>query len=133
MPLVRISHKRRGHPDFGHRVGDAVYRTMVGTIDVPVHDNFQIITAHDEGLVYDPTYLGVERSDGIVIVQITLNEGRTVEAKQRFYRALAQRLEAELGVRPADVFVNLVEVKKEDWSFGEGIAQYAPAVDESKS
>lgn len=126
MPLVRISLKRRKIPNFGRLVGEVVYRTMTDVIGVPARDNFQVITEHDEnGLVYDPEYLGIHRSDGIVIIQITLNEGRTVETKQRFYQTLVERLALELAVRPADVFINLVEVKKENWSFGDGIAQYA--------
>jgi phenylpyruvate tautomerase PptA (4-oxalocrotonate tautomerase family) len=101
---------------------------MTEVIGVPANDNFQIITEHDEnGLVYDPGYLGIRRTDGIVMIQITLNEGRTAEAKQRFYRALVERLAGELGVSPGDVFISLVEVKKENWSFGNGIAQYAEA------
>ena len=126
MPLVRID-MRRGRPQgFGKRVGDVVYRTMVDTINVPRDDNFQIITEHDpDGLVYVPNYLGISRSDGIVIVQITLNEGRSVELKKAFYEALAERLHHELGLRREDLFVNLIEVKKENWSFGNGVAQYA--------
>ena len=128
MPLVRIALRRRKIPAFGRRIGEVVYRTMADVIGVPARDNFQVITEHDEnGLVYDPEYLGIHRSDGIVIIQITLNEGRTVETKQRFYRTLVERLQAELGVRPGDVFINLVEVRKENWSFGEGIAQYTAA------
>jgi phenylpyruvate tautomerase PptA (4-oxalocrotonate tautomerase family) len=126
MPLVRIS-LMKGKPErFGEKVGDAVYRTMMETINVPVKDNFQIITEHDnDGLIYDPNYLDIQRTDGIIFIQITLNEGRTVELKKTFYKALAKRLNKELGVRMEDVFISLVEVEKENWSFGNGIAQYA--------
>jgi phenylpyruvate tautomerase PptA (4-oxalocrotonate tautomerase family) len=128
MPLVRISLRRRKQPQFGRQIGDVVYRTMMDVLGVPARDNFQIITEHEEeGLVYDGEYLGIRRTDGIVIIQITLNEGRTVQLKQKFYAALAERLE-QLGVRRGDVFINLVEVKKENWSFGDGIAQYAESV-----
>jgi phenylpyruvate tautomerase PptA (4-oxalocrotonate tautomerase family) len=126
MPLVRISLKRRKQPSCGRKIGEVVYRTITEVIGVPANDNFQIISGHNDELVYDPGYLGIRRTDGIIIIQITLSEGRTVDAKQRFYRTLAQRLETELGVRPEDVFINLVEVKKENWSFGNGIAQYVP-------
>jgi 4-oxalocrotonate tautomerase len=126
MPLVRIA-LMKGKPEgFGKKVGAAVYRTMIETINVPPKDHFQIITEHDKnGLIYDPDYLDIPRTDGIVIIQITLNEGRTVELKKNFYKTLAARLREELGVRPEDVLVSLVEVKKENWSFGNGIAQYA--------
>jgi phenylpyruvate tautomerase PptA (4-oxalocrotonate tautomerase family) len=109
----------------GRKIGEVVYRAMVDTIQVPVNDNFQVITEHDsEGLIYDPDYLGVPRTDGFVAIQITLSEGRTVQAKQALFATIAHGLRRELGVRPEDVFINLVEVKKENWSFGNGVAQY---------
>jgi len=126
MPLVRIS-VLQGPEGFGRKVGQVVYRTMVDTIDVPKNDNFQVITEHSrETLVFDRTYMGIPRSDGFVSVQITLSEGRSLEKKRLFYGTLAERLQRELNVRPEDVFVNLVEVKKENWSFGNGLASYAP-------
>ncbi len=126
MPLVRISFSKGKPEGFGKKVAEVVYRSMVGTINVPPKDNFQFITEHDQdALVYDPEYLGITRTGGIVFVQITLNEGRSVELKKAFYKELAEGLHQELGVRLEDVFVNLVEVKKENWSFGNGVAQYA--------
>lgn len=126
MPLVRISFLKGKPEGFGKQVTEVVYRSMVETINVPPKDNFQLITEHDQDtLVYDPEYLGIPRTDGMVFIQITLNEGRSVELKKAFYKALAEGLHQELGVRLEDVFVNLVEVKKENWSFGNGIAQYA--------
>ena len=126
MPLVRIAFLKGKPTGFAKQVADVVYRTMIDTINVPLKDNFQLITPHDaDTFVYDPEYLDIRRTGGLVIIQITLNEGRSVELKRVFYRTLAQRLHQELGVRPEDVFVSLVEVKKENWSFGNGIAQYA--------
>jgi phenylpyruvate tautomerase PptA (4-oxalocrotonate tautomerase family) len=87
--------------------------------------NPQVITEHEKnGLIYDPDYLGIQRSDGILIIQITLTEGRTVDMKKSLYQRVAERLNAELGARIEDVFINFVEVKKENWSFGNGVAQY---------
>lgn len=126
MPLVRIDIRKDRPAGLGRRIGEVVYRTMADTINVPANDNFQVITEHEaDRLVYDPQYLGIARSDGIVFIQITLNEGRSVELKKRFYETLAARLHGELGMRREDVFVSLVEVKKENWSFGKGVAQYA--------
>jgi 4-oxalocrotonate tautomerase len=125
MPLVRISLMKGKPAGFGEKVGRVVYESMVETIGVPKNDHFQVITEHDKaGLVYDPDYLGIHRSDGILFIQITLSEGRSVEAKQALYERIGGRLNAELGVRPEDVFINLDEVKKENWSFGNGLAQY---------
>lgn len=126
MRLVRISLMNGKPAIFGKKVGEIVYRAMVETINVPAKDHFQVITQHDKNsLIYDPSYLDIPRTDGVIFIQITLNEGRTVELKKAFYRTVADRLQKELRVRMEDVFISLVEVKKENWSFGNGIAQYA--------
>ena len=126
MPLVRISVMQGAPAGILQKIGAVVYRTMVDTIQVPPGDNFQVLTEHHhDHLVYDPEYLGIARTDGVVVIQITLNEGRTTDMKKLFYRALAERLHRELGVRMEDVFISLVEVRKENWSFGNGVAQYA--------
>ncbi len=126
MPLVRVS-LRKGKPaEFRQKMSGIIYETMMETIYVPPKDNFQVITEHDaDGLIYDPDYLDIHRTDDVIMIQITLNEGRTVELKKAFYKRLAERLHNELGVRMEDVFIGLVEVKKENWSFGNGEAQYA--------
>jgi len=117
----------KGKPaGFAERAGTIVYEAMVDTIHVPHNDLFQVITEHEKaGLIYDPGYLGVQRGDGFVVIQITLTEGRSVELKKSLYKRIAERLNVELGIRIEDVFINLVEVKKENWSFGNGVAQYA--------
>jgi phenylpyruvate tautomerase PptA (4-oxalocrotonate tautomerase family) len=126
MPLVRIA-LRQGKPAAHRRaVGDAVHRAMVETIGVPPPDRFQVITEHGEdGLIYDPSYLGIARTDDVVLVQITLNAGRSVEKKKALFARIAELLAESPGLRREDVFVSLVEVVKENWSFGNGIAQYA--------
>jgi phenylpyruvate tautomerase PptA (4-oxalocrotonate tautomerase family) len=112
--------------EFRQMVGEVVYQAMVDTMKVPAKDNFQIITEHDShSLIYDSTYLDIQRTDGIIVIQITLNEGRTVELKKLLYLTIAEQLHKGLDIRREDVLINLVEVKKENWSFGNGIAQYA--------
>jgi 4-oxalocrotonate tautomerase family enzyme len=59
------------------------------------------------------------------MIQITMNTGRTTEMKKALYKRIAELLNEELGIRKEDVLVNLVEVAKENWSFGNGEAQYA--------
>ncbi|WP_053158680.1 tautomerase family protein [Pseudomonas sp. P1.8] len=126
MPLVRIDIKKHQDPTHAKRVGQLIYAAMRSTIGVPENDNFQILNEHDEQhFIFDPGYLGIPRSDGLIVIQITLSEGRTVEQKKLLYKTIAESLESELAVRLEDVFINLVEVKKENWSFGHGIAQYA--------
>ena len=128
MPLVRIS-LAKGKPEaYRRKVGDAVHRALVDAVGVPPLDRFQILTEHEPGdLVYDSNYLGIARSGDLVIVQITLSAGRTLEQKRALYRRIAANLAAAVGLRPQDAWINLVEVAKENWSFGNGVASYAPA------
>lgn len=126
MPLVRVSLREGASPEFRSAVGDAIHRAMVATIDVPADDRFQIFSAHrPDELVYDPGYLGIVRGDGFLVIQITLNAGRTIEKKRALYAAIAENLSKAPGIRREDVLVNLVEVTKDNWSFGNGEASYA--------
>src|SRR5258708_39517243 len=126
MPLVRIALRKGTKPEFRRAIGESIHRAMVETIKIPEKDRFQIITEHEpDGLIYDPSYLGISRSDGVILIQITLNAGRTVEVRKALFARIAALLRESPGVRPEDVFVSLVEVAKENWSFGNGIAQYA--------
>ena len=126
MPLVRIDLMRGKPVQFGRRISEIIYQTMADTIAVPPKDNFQVITEHDrDHLIYSIDYLGIRRTDGIVFIQITLGEGRSVDLKKAFYKKLVDRLNQELQIRKEDVFINLLEVKSENWSYGNGIAQYA--------
>ena len=125
MPFVRIELKRGKTADYRRALADGVYEAMREAIGIPENDRFIVVSEHDaDNLSYDRHYLGIERSDDVVFVQIALRRGRAVEAKQALYRAIAERLGRAPGVRPADVFVTLVENGAEDWSFGDGIAQY---------
>jgi 4-oxalocrotonate tautomerase len=126
MPLARIDLPAGKPADYQRAVADVVYEAMLTTLNAPKNDRFQVISEHArDTLIIDPTYLGIERSADALIIQLTLNEGRTVELKKAFYKAVADGLHERLGIRREDVFINLVEVKKENWSFGNGIAQYA--------
>ena len=126
MPLVRISLQEGKPAAYRRAIGDSVHRAMVETINVPALDRFQVITEHPpESLIYDPTYLGIERTEGVIFVQITLNAGRSTEQKRALYARMAELLAESAGVRPQDVLISLVEVARENWSFGNGEAQYA--------
>ena len=126
MPLVRIDLAAGKSPEYRRAIGEVIYDAMIETINVPKDDRFQIITEHPAGdLIVDPTYLGIQRTSDCIVIQLTMNAGRTVEKKQAFYRQVADGLHERLGLRREDVFINLVEVVKENWSFGNGEAQYA--------
>ena len=125
MPLVRIDLiKGRNEEDIA-AIGESVQRALVETMGVPERDRFQMITEHAPNrLIYDPSYLGVERSDDFVFVQVTLSRGRTTEQKQAFYARLAELLERNARMGPEDLAISIVESTREDWSFGTGVAQY---------
>ena len=127
MPLVRIDLNKSYSSDISKKIGDIVYSTMEQEINVPKDDKFQIITRHDSSEINIPdSYLGIKYTPGIIIIQITLNGGRSVELKKKLYKKIAEELHSKLHIRKEDVFIGLVEVDKENWSFGNGEAQYAP-------
>ena len=126
MPLVRISLLAGKTESHKRKIADAVHRALVETISIPAQDRFQIITEHAQSdLIYDPGYLNISRTGDLVVIQITMSAGRTLELRKSLFRRVAELLHQEAGVRKEDVLINLVEVAKENWSFGNGEAQYA--------
>ena len=125
MSLVRIDLvEGRSAPQVA-AISNALQRALVDCLDVPERDQFQVINEHSPGrLIYNSGYLGVERTEGIVIVQIFLSSGRSTAQKQAFYARAAELLAAEAATRPEDVTIVLTENTRADWSFGQGLAQY---------
>ena len=127
MPLVRIALAAGTPPEYRRALADGVHQALVETAGVPADDRFQLIEELPAGnLITDQAYLGFERSARQVVVQIFLNAGRTVEVKQRLYAAIAEKLGRSPGLRPDDLLVNLVDVARENWSFGGGRMSYPP-------
>ena len=125
MPLVRIDLMEGKPAEYRRAISDGVYQALVEAVNVPESDRFQVIAEHGAGgIVYDPNYLGIERTDDVVFVQITLNAGRSTEQKKALYARIVELLEGKPGVRREDVFINLTEVPRENWSFVNGEAQY---------
>ena len=125
MPLVRIDVLEGRSDEQLAAISNAIHRAMVECFDVPARDQFQIITEHRRGrLVYNPAYLDVPRTDGILIVQISFAAGRTPEQKAAFYARAAELLAEGAGLRHEDVMITLLENSRADWSFGNGIASY---------
>ncbi len=126
MPLVRIDLVRGKSAQYRKTLGEIVYAAMIDLINVPKDDKFQVITEHaPEDLNFAESYLGNRYSHDIIFIQVMLNAGRSVELKKAFYKRIVDDIQAQLNARPDDVVINLVEVAKENWSFGHGIAQYA--------
>jgi len=125
MPLTRVS-LRRGKPAaYRKAILEGLYQAMRETFEVPEGDRFMTITEHDEDdFAYGADYLGIRRSDDLVMIQLTVSNTRTVAQKQKLYRRIVERLGKSPGLRAEDVFINLVEVLPENWSFGNGEAQY---------
>jgi phenylpyruvate tautomerase PptA (4-oxalocrotonate tautomerase family) len=135
MPLVRISMVTGRTYEERQVIGSCVHEALVEAIGIPADDLFQVVTeygyeesATDEApklnMFWDPHYLGIERTSGILFVQVFLRSGRTVEQKQAFYQRTVELLAERAGVRPEDVMITLSENGPEDWSFGNGVAQY---------
>jgi 4-oxalocrotonate tautomerase len=128
MPLVRVDLSKDASQEVVRAVSDTVYEAMVNVAKVPKNDKFQVISRHSsDELVYPAEgYLGVSYSPGIVFIQVTWNSGRTIDVKKAFYKAIVDGIHAKAGVRKEDIVINLVDVAREDWSFGNGEMQYAP-------
>ena len=126
MPLIRIDVIEGQHSEADlAEVSAAVHRGIVEVFGVPERDQFQIITGHRTGrLVYNKSYLGIERTDGIVMVQVFFSTGRTDEQKKAFYALVATVIAERTRIRPEDVMISLIENTRSDWSFGNGVAQY---------
>jgi 4-oxalocrotonate tautomerase len=125
MPLVRIDLRKGKDAAYTEEISRVVHKALI-SVGVPTDDRFQVISEHEPpNFVFDPSYLGVQRSEELVMIQITWNEGRTLDQKKALYKAIADGLSGKLGLRREDVLINLVEVKRENWSFGNGVAQYA--------
>lgn len=126
MPLVRVSLRRGKSKEHIAAIRNSIYRAMIESFNVPQNDRFIVVHQHDaDEFDYDPNYLGIARTNDLVIIQIACNNTRTVEQKKAFYKYTAELLSREPGLRPQDVFINLLETAKENWSFGNGEAPYA--------
>ncbi|HTH74479.1 MAG TPA: tautomerase family protein [Trinickia sp.] len=129
MPLARISLPAGRSAEYKKSIADGVLRALVETFNVPKDDQFTVFSDHAaEDLIYNRHYLGIERSDGFVMIQLTVSNTRPLEKKRALYRRIVDLLAENPGVRKEDVFISLVEVLPEDWSFGNGEAQYVPEV-----
>jgi 4-oxalocrotonate tautomerase len=125
MPFVSISLRTGTSAEYRRAIADGVHQAMVEAIAIPADDRFQVISEYSaENLIYDSQYLGVQRSDRVVLIQITLSAGRKPAQKRALYKRITEFLAKHPGVRPEDVVIHLVEVVWENWSFGNGVAQY---------
>jgi 4-oxalocrotonate tautomerase len=125
MPLVRIDLRRGKSPSYRNAICDGVYRALRETFNVPENDRFEIVSEHEpDNFVHPQNYLGIGYSDDLVIIQITVSDTRSREQKQALFARIASLLTENPGLRKGDVFINLIECKTENWSFGDGIAQY---------
>lgn len=125
MPLARISLKRGKPAAYRKAIADNVYEALCETFAVPENDRFATISEYDaENFIYSPDYLGIERTDDLVIIELTVSNTRGVEQKQALYRRIVERLTEQPGLRPEDVLIILVEVLPANWSFGLGAASY---------
>ncbi|EJL87228.1 hypothetical protein, 4-oxalocrotonate tautomerase [Herbaspirillum sp. CF444] len=126
MPFARVFIRRGETREYRQAILDNVYEAMRETFDVPDEDKFMVIDEYDpDNFVFSKSYMNIARSDKFVLIQLTVSNTRTIEKKKALFARIVERLNRQPGIRPEDVFINLVEVNKENWSFGHGLAQYA--------
>ncbi|HWW95177.1 MAG TPA: tautomerase family protein [Vicinamibacteria bacterium] len=127
MPLVRISLSPGRSPDDRRAIADGVHRALVETAGVPPADRFQVVEeVPGPDLHFSPDFLGIARTPAVVFVQVFFSVGRSLETKKALYAKMAANLAASPGLRTEDLVINLVEVAKENWSFGNGLMAYPP-------
>jgi 4-oxalocrotonate tautomerase len=125
MPFVRISVQSSTPAATRKLIADSVYEAMRETIGIPEGDRFIVVTAHEANDMFiDPSFMGANRSNQLVLTQIFLSRGRTVEQKQALYQSIATRLNQAAGITLDDVMIVLNENSFEDWSFCKGQAQF---------
>jgi 4-oxalocrotonate tautomerase len=128
MPLARIDLSKDAPPERVRVVSEAIYHAMAEVANVPLHDKFQVVTRHapDEIIYPEEGYLGLNYTRDLIIIQVTWVNGRSVDVKKKFFRRVADEIHEKAHVRKEDIWINLVDTKREDWSFGDGEMQYAP-------
>ncbi len=126
MPLLHISLRAGKSKAYRHAIFDSLHQAMCDTFNVPEDNQFMTITEHvEENFRYDASYMDIARSNNLVFIQISAINNRTVEQKKALFLRIVELLGENPGIRPEDVFVNLLEGAKENWSLGHGLAQYA--------
>lgn len=123
MPFVRIDISSEFPGASIRPMADVVHHAMVEAIGIPIDDRFQVVAARPDAMIYDRGFQGVDRSDTMIMIEIHLAPGRSIEKKQELYKAIAQKISA-LGHRPEDILIHLLETPRENWSFGNGVAHY---------
>lgn len=125
MPLIRINLSAGKSAEYREGLANSIQRALVETFNVPEDDQFVLFAEHEPGLmIYNRRYLGIERGDDFVVIQLTVSNTRTLAQKEALYRRIVELAAERPGVRQQDVLINLVEVLPENWSFGNGVAQY---------
>ena len=126
MPLVRLSLPHDATTQDIEAVSDAVHLALVAHCTVPMADKFHLVQRHaPDELICSPEFLGVKHSTHVVMVQVFLSSGRSLEAKKALYAQIARHIAETSSFAANDVIINLSETTRENWSFGNGIAQYA--------
>lgn len=125
MPLTRISLREGRSPAYKDAIRQGLYEAMRETFEVPENDRFMIVEELPaDDFDYDRGYMGMTRTEDFVVVQLTVSDTRSAAQKTALFARIVEKLAAAPGIRPEDVFIALVEVRRENWSFGCGRAQY---------
>jgi 4-oxalocrotonate tautomerase len=124
MPVTRISIREGKAPAYKQALMDEIYEAMRETVAIKDGDRFMAITEHGQHeFAYGP-FLGIDRGDDLVQIQVFWAPGKTVDAKLAMYKKIVERLGTNPGVRPEDVLIAVVETAAENWSFGNGETQF---------
>ena len=127
MPLAKI-HVLKGRYNAARlaKVSSVVQTGLRSALGIPADDFFQIIHILPRSqLLYTPSFLGLNYSDDLILLEITFISGRPREKRLGLLKALNDGVVAAAGISPDDLLIMLYETPGENVSFGRGLAQRA--------
>jgi 4-oxalocrotonate tautomerase len=124
MPVTRIAIREGKTPEYKQALMDEIYEAMRETVAIKDGDRFMAVTEHGDHEFAYGRFLGIDRTDDLVQIQVFWARGKTADAKLAMYKRIVERLAARPGVRPENVLISVLETAAENWSFGNGETQF---------
>lgn len=125
MPFIRVEYMKGQYQDKDlPNISKSIQNVLMEEFNVPAKDYFQVFQSHDKSeFYYDPNYFNIPRTDKLLYIYVTLAPGRSQEKKFRFYKNLSYILSTNCDIRQENIFIVLVETGRDNWTFGNGLAQ----------
>jgi len=131
MPFFNVHVPKGLFPlDQRKAIADSLAHSLQESFGLPPEDKFVVINEHSEGFMFlHPTYKDVERSAGAIVISVYIPASRPMSEKRKLLKEIVQRLHDNVGIRPDDVFVTLIPLPSENFSFGRGFSPFDKGAD----